>query len=311
MRLKTLTRWVTASVTGLLLVSSLQADPPPVAVNFNRDIRPLLSEACFRCHGPDEAGRQADLRLDQEANARAVHGGGMAPIVPRQPEQSEVYRRLVSSDPAERMPPPDSPAQLKPAEIQLIRRWIEEGAVWQDHWAFCPPETTPPPRKPDSDWVRNDIDRFVLAQLHSRGQHPMAPADPRQLIRRVTFDLTGLPPTSEEISRFLADSSPDAYERVVDRLLQSPRYGERMAVQWLDAARYADTHGFALDTERTMWRWRDWVIDAFNQNMPFDQFTIEQLAGDLLPNATVSQKIATGFNRNHVINSEFGAIPEE
>ncbi len=209
------------------------------------------------------------------------------------------------------MPPPDSSAQLKPGDYQLIRRWIEAGAPWEDHWAFRAVRASTRFDAPLGDGVRNGIDDFVLRELRSHGKQPSPAAGKRQLIRRVTFDLTGLPPTPEELASFLADDSPDAYERVVDRLLQSPRYGERMAVHWLDAARYADTHGFALDTERSMWRWRDWVIDAFNQNMPFDQFTIEQIAGDLLPKATASQKIATGFNRNHVINSEFGAIPEE
>lgn len=303
--------WQAGWVVLLLMVGVAQAAAPPGPVSFDRDIRPLLSETCFRCHGPDQAARQADLRLDQKDKALATGKSGKAPIVPGQPDQSEAYRRISSTDPDDRMPPKDSPRQLKASDVQLIRRWIEQGANWQDHWAFRAPNVVTKSKPLTSDWVNNGIDEFVLRQLQSRGLRPSRQADKRQLLRRVTFDLTGLPPTRDEINNLLADDSPDAYERVVDRLLRSPRYGERMAVQWLDAARYADTHGFALDTERSMWRWRDWVIDAFNQNMPFDQFTIEQLAGDLLPEATASQKIATGFNRNHVINSEFGAIPDE
>jgi hypothetical protein len=303
--------WQMGSLVLLLLAGAAQADPPPAAVSFDREIRPLLSEACFRCHGPDQAARQAELRLDQKDSALATRESGKTPIVPGKPAESEAYRRITSADPEERMPPPDAPRQLKNTDIQLIRRWIEDGANWQDHWAFRAPNVSANLKPQTSGRARNGIDEFVLRQLQTNGLNPSPEANQQQLLRRVTFDLTGLPPTREEIRDFLADESPDAYERVVDRLLRSPRYGERMAVQWLDAARYADTHGFALDTERSMWRWRDWVIDAFNQNMPFDQFTIEQLAGDLLPEATTAQKIATGFNRNHVINGRVSGRPRQ
>jgi hypothetical protein len=195
--------------------------------------------------------------------------------------------------------------------MALLRRWIEEGAPWEEHWSLRPPREERPPEVSRSDWPRNPIDRFVLARLEEEGLAPSPQADPTTLIRRATQDLTGLPPTPEEIDAFLADESPDAYEKVVDRLLESPRYGERMALEWLDLARYADTHGFHIDSQRDMWRWRDWTIRAFNENMPYDQFTVEQLAGDLLPDPTLDQRIATGFNRNNMVNFEGGAIAEE
>ena len=209
------------------------------------------------------------------------------------------------------MPPPDSGHALTPRQIELLRRWIDEGAKWDTHWAYTAPARRDPPAVNHAQWARNPIDQFILARLEREGLTPSPEADKTTLLRRVTYDLTGLPPTPAEVDAFLADRSPDAYEKRVDALLQSPRYGERMAVPWLDAARYADTHGYHIDSLRDMWPWRDWVIDAFNRNLPFDQFTIEQLAGDLLPNATLEQKIASGFNRNHMINFEGGAIAEE
>ena len=282
----------------------------PQTVEFNRDIQPILSDNCYQCHGPDKEQRQSDLRLDTQAGAFADLGGYRA-IVSGNPEKSALFQRIASDDQAERMPPTDSGKQLSPRQIALVRRWIEQGAHWQKHWSFIPPQRHSLPQVANAHWPRTAIDSFILARLEREGLAPSPEADKVTLIRRVTLDLTGLPPTPSEVDTFLADESPDAYETVVERLLKSPRYGERMATRWLDAARYADTSGYQNDGPRTMWRWRDWVIDALNSNMPFDQFTIEQLAGDMLPNATVPQRIATGFNRNHRGNSEGGIIPEE
>jgi hypothetical protein len=285
----------------------LGADNRPATVVFNRDIRPILSDNCFQCHGPDKATRKAKLRVDQEASVfkeRKV-------IVPGNPGKSEVYQRLIAKDDKERMPPVSSGHKLTARQIELVRQWIEHGAKWQKHWSLIAPQRPELPAAKQKSWPRNPIDYFILARLEQEGMKPSAEADRTTLIRRVTLDLTGLPPTPAEVDDFLADKSDLAYEKVVDRLLRSPRYGERMASRWLDAARYADTNGYQTDGERIMWRWRDWVIEAFNNNMPFDQFTIEQIAGDMLPGATLEQKIATGFNRNHRGNSEGGVIPEE
>jgi mono/diheme cytochrome c family protein len=283
------------------------ADRP---VAFNRDIRPIFSDVCFQCHGPDKAKRKAGFRLDTEEGAFAgLRKGGRA-IVPGDLAKSELYRRITAKG-DERMPPAKSGHILTTEQIELIRRWIEQGAKWQKHWSLIKPERPMLPTVKTRDWPRSPIDTFVLARLEAAGLEPTPEADRATLIRRVTLDLTGLPPTPAEVDAFLADRSPRAYEKVVDRLLQSPRFGERMAAPWLDAARYADTNGYQNDGDRTMWRWRNWVIEAYNRNMPFDQFTIEQLAGDMLPNATLEQKIATGFNRNHRGNAEGGIIPEE
>jgi hypothetical protein len=300
---------LTLALTGVV-GRTVAAEPLPRTVEFNRDIRPILSDTCFQCHGPDKAKRKADLRLDTEAGAFADLGGSRV-LVPGRPDKSELYLRITTEDPKERMPFPGSGRKLSQRQIDLIRRWIEQGAKWQKHWAFLPPRRHPLPVVKNPSWTRNAIDAFILDRLEREGLAPSAEADRITLIRRVTLDLTGLPPTIAEVDAFLADRSPDAFERVVDRLLSSPRLGERLATRWLDAARYADTNGYQTDGDRTMWRWRDWVIEAFNRNMPFDQFTIEQLAGDLLPHATLSQKIATGFNRNHRGNAEGGIIPEE
>jgi hypothetical protein len=293
-------------VCGLCLVmvcrANSQAGPAPI--EFNRDIRPILSDACFQCHGPDKAKRKAKLHFDTEEGARAVLGAG-------KPAESELIRRITAAEPDKRMPPPSSGHALKPSQIALLTRWVAEGAKWQKHWSLLMPERPALPPIKNSAWPRNGIDHFVLARLEKEGLSPSPEADRITLLRRVTLDLTGLPPTPAEVDAYLADSASDAYEKVVDRLLRSPRYGEHMARHWLDAARYADTNGYQTDGERTMWRWRDWVIDAFNANMPFDRFTIEQIAGDMIPGATLSQKIATGFNRNHRGNSEGGVIPEE
>ena len=279
-------------------------------VDFNRDIRPLLSDKCFHCHGPDESTREADLRLDSREGLQADLGGHSA-VVPGDLKASELIARITAADPDERMPPAGSGRTLTQPQIELISDWIRQGAVWKTHWSFVPPTRPELPKVGPADWPKNSIDRFVLQRLQREGLRPAPPANKETLIRRVTFDLTGLPPTLPEIDAFLADDSADAYESLVDRLLKSPRYGERMAMQWLDAARYADTHGYSLDRRRVMWPWRDWVIWAYNHNMPFDQFMIEQLAGDLLPEATVAQRVATGFNRNHPIQSEGGVIDEE
>jgi hypothetical protein len=280
-------------------------------IGFNREIRPILSENCYACHGPDAGSKKIRLRLDTEAGARADLGRGRRAIVPGAPERSEMIRRITHRDEALRMPPVDSPHRLTEREITLLTEWIRQGAPWEAHWAFVRPQRPTLPRVSQKEWVRNEIDTFVLSRLEEAGLRPSPEADRATLLRRLSFDLTGLPPTTAELDAFLTDTSPNAYEKVVDRLLASPRYGERMAFKWLDAARYADTNGYQIDGERFMWRWRDWVIDAFNRDMPFDQFTIEQLAGDLLPNPTMEQRIATAFNRNHRLNSEDGIVPEE
>ncbi len=287
----------------LLILGSVSPGDEPL--RFNRDVRPILSEKCYACHGPDEKTRAADLRLDieQEAKASAIVEGSAA--------ESELVDRISSTDPELRMPPPDSGKQLTASEIEILRRWIAEGAAYKGHWSFLPPQRPDPPEVTDENWIRNSIDRFVLARLDAEQLKPSPEADRYALIRRLSLDLTGLPPTIDEINDFVSDKSDDAYEKVVDRLLRSNRYGEHMARYWMDAARYADTNGYQYDLEREQWVWRDWVIHALNTNMPFDQFTLEQLAGDLLPNASDSQRLATGFHRNHPITIEGGVIDEE
>ena len=279
-------------------------------VDFNRQIRPILSNHCFACHGPDEKVREAGLRLDLKEGLFEKRGNYHL-VVPGDSSESRLFQRISAEHEVARMPPPQFDRKLSQEQIQLIERWIEEGAQWQNHWAFVAPKKPPVPEVQNSRWARNPIDRFVLARLEQEGLEPSPETDRITLLRRVTLDLTGLPPSLDEIETFLSDDSADAYERVVDRLLGSPHYGERMAMEWLDVSRYADTHGYHIDSHRDMWLWRDWVIDAFQKNLPFDRFTIEQVAGDLLPDATHEQKIATGFNRNHMINFEGGAIPEE
>ncbi len=277
-------------------------------LDFNRDIRPILSDTCFKCHGPDEKQRMANLRLD-ETEGLFTDRGGYRIIVPGNAAQSKLYQKISSTDESFRMPPTYSGRSLTAKQIELIKEWIDQGAKWEMLWSFVPPKRPPVPEVKDKDWPRNPIDNFVLARLESEGLKPSPEADKATLLRRVYFDLTGLPPTPAEIDAFVADRSPDAYEKRVDQLLASPHYGERMAMPWLDMARYADTHGYHIDSLRDMWAWRDWVIKAFNQNLPYDEFTVEQIAGDLLPNATMDQKIASGFNRNHMITLEGGAIP--
>jgi hypothetical protein len=286
----------TRVLAALLLLAGCVAGAGPTG--FNRDVRPILSDKCFTCHGPDAAAKKVPLRLDSEAAAKAV-------IEPGDPEHSRLMQRVRAAKPALRMPPVHSGLTLSEADIATLEAWIREGAKWEKHWSFIPPV-----RQPVPDGI-HPIDYFVRRQLERAGLKPSPEAGRETLIRRVTLDLTGLPPTPAEVDAFVNDKSPNAYEKLVDRLLASPRYGERMAVRWLDAARYADTNGYQFDGERVMWRWRDWVIESFNRNQPYDRFTVEQIAGDLLPHATLDQKIATGFNRNHRANTEDGIIPEE
>jgi mono/diheme cytochrome c family protein len=284
---------------------------PAAQVDFNRQIRPILSDHCFACHGPDEGKRKAGLRLDREEDAFRTLKSGRAALVAGKPEDGTLVERILTKDPDEVMPPPEHGKPLSPAQVEVLQAWVRQGARWQQHWSFIAPTTPEPPRVKDARWPRNAIDTFVLSRLESEGLKPNPEADPVSLQRRVTLDLTGLPPTVEEVDAFLADKRPDAYERLVDRLMESRHYGERVGQNWLDLARYADTSGYHFDGVRFMWLWRDWVIDAFNADKPFDQFTVEQLAGDLLPNPTVSQRVATGFVRNNMTNDEGGADPDE
>ena len=296
-------------IIAAFCVPAASAQGIPVAAEFNRDIRPILADKCWVCHGPDAKNKNIRLRLDSEAAAKADLGGRAA-IVAGDAAASEAITRIKSENKARRMPPVYSGMTLTQAEIATLERWVQDGAKWEKHWAFLPVRRLKPPAG-GSKWPRNDIDRFILARLTAAGLAPSPEADPATLIRRVSLDLTGLPPTPAEVDAFLADPSDAAYEKLVEGLLASPRFGERMATPWLAAARYADTNGYQYDGERVMWRWRDWVIHTFNRNLPFDQFVLEQLAGDLLPNPTLDQRIATGFNRNHRSNTEVGIIPEE
>lgn len=288
-------------------------------IQFNRDIRPILSETCFHCHGPDEEGRRADLRLDIAGGATGDLGGYQA-IKPGELDDSEAWTRITSDDPDSLMPPPESHLVLNGEQKTLLKRWIQQGAKYEGHWAFISPQSPEIPEvnfadaKGEATWVRGAIDSLVAARLAEAGISPSVEADPRTLIRRLTLDLTGLPPTVEQTRGFVGDyesRGEAAYQDAVKRLLSSQHFGERMAVPWLDQARYADTNGYSIDGGRDVWLWRDWVIQAYNDNMPFDQFVTQQLAGDLLPDATDAQRIATGFNRNHMITHEGGTIPEE
>ncbi len=304
---------------------TIAQDAQPRPVEFNREILPILSDHCFQCHGPDGQQREAALRLDQRDGLFAVRNG-QSIVMAGDPDQSLLFARVSSTDSSERMPPENSGLALTPEQIRVIRNWIAQGAVWQPHWAFVAPNRPLPPNVQDNSWCLGTVDRFVLARLEAEGLAPAPPTDRATLLRRATLDLTGLPPTPREVDDFLEDLSPAAYERVVDRLLASPRFGERMALGWLDLARYADTSGYQNDGPRSMWRWREWVIESLNADMPFDRFTIAQMAGDLLPGpnpqhlygedrlddpARLRQLIATGFHRNHRGNAEGGIIPEE
>ena len=298
------------AVLGLSSVSAEQSESAQATVNYNLDVRPILADNCFACHGPDAKARQADLRLDTKAGAFS-EPSGYPVIVPGKPEESELHLRIASNDDHYRMPPADFNKTLTSEQIEVVTQWIREGAKWEDHWAFTVPVRPTLPDVKNPDWVRNPIDAFILSRLEKEKLSPASEADKRTLIRRLSFDLTGLPPTREEIHKFLEDDSPDAYEKMIDAFMTKPEYGEHLGRFWLDVARYGDTHGLHLDNYREMWPYRDWVIEAFNKNMPFDQFTIEQLAGDLLPEPTLEQQIATGFNRCHVTTSEGGSIDEE
>lgn len=275
------------------------------SVSFNRDIRPILSNNCYSCHGPDKSTRKAKLRIDNQKDAHEET------IVPGKPEESEFYYRISTDDEDDMMPHPDSTKSLTQGEKDLLKRWIEEGAEYEKHWAYVAPKPTEPPVIENRSWTKNPIDQFVLARLAVEGLSPVQEAERRTLIRRVSLDLIGLPPTPQEVEDFVSDAASDAYEKLVDRVLNSPAYGEHMARFWLDAARYGDTHGLHLDNYREIWPYRDWVISAFNDNKSFDDFLLEQMAGDLLPNPNLNQLIATGFNRAHVTTNEGGSIDEE
>jgi len=279
------------------------------AVDFSRDIRPILSDTCFKCHGPDAAERSAGLRLDTEEGIQEDLGGHQA-VVPGKLDESELINRLITDDLDLRMPPVDSGRELKADQIELLKAWVKQGAKWDQHWSFVQPTQVVPPVS-DSDWVRSPIDQFILRKMQKKGLSPNPDAEKAMLLRRLSLDIVGLPPTLEMVHSFVADTSPDAYEKQVDQLLSSSQYGEHMARYWLDAARYGDTHGLHLDNYREMWLYRDWVVDAFNRNLSYDQFVTEQLAGDLLEQATQSQVIASGFNRAHVTTAEGGSISAE
>ncbi|MFO1481779.1 MAG: PSD1 and planctomycete cytochrome C domain-containing protein [Verrucomicrobiaceae bacterium] len=297
--------WLLAHLLALAVESRAES------VRYNRDIRPILSDNCFACHGPDKANQKGGLRLDVREQAMKPAKSGDVAIVPGDTGKSALIIRIESGDEDEMMPPVKSHKTLTKEQKAKLKQWITEGANYEKHWAFIPPVAAKLPEVKLAGWPRNDIDRFVLSRLEAEGLSPSAEATKEALIRRVTLDLTGLPPTLAEVDAFVSDASPQAFEKVVERLLRSPRYGERMAVDWLDAARYADSNGYQVDRDRELWPWRDWVIRAFNDNKRFDQFTIEQLAGDLLPGASLEQKIATGFHRNHMLNEEGGVLADE
>ncbi|HSI62148.1 MAG TPA: PSD1 and planctomycete cytochrome C domain-containing protein, partial [Candidatus Saccharimonadia bacterium] len=313
------------TLTGFVLVGLGGFVPGAEKLDFNRDIQPILSENCYHCHGPDKAERKGGLRLDEEKAAKETKDG-LTAVLAGKSADSEIIKRIFSHDPDEVMPTPKSNRKLTAKQRETLKRWIDEGAVWGKHWAFERIESPPIPDvstletsqstpenqiKNQKSKIINSIDAFIRARLAQEKLEPSPEASKETLIRRVTLDLTGVPPTPEEVEAFLKDTSPQAYEKVVDRLLQSPRYGERWSWDWLDAARYADTNGYQGDPTRTMWPWRDWVVQAINNNMPYDQFTVWQIAGDLMPGASLEQKLATGFNRNHMFNGEGGRIPEE
>jgi hypothetical protein len=299
---------------GLLILASFfvpSAMAEDSQVEFLRDVRPILSGHCFKCHGPDEEARKSKLRLDIREEALKPVKSGKIAIQPNDPDKSELVRRILTSDTDDQMPPPEAKLPLSEKDKAILKQWVASGAEYKTHWAFLKPTQTALPPVKNKSWPRNEIDFFVLARLEKEGLKPSPPADKYTLVRRVYLDLIGLPPTPEQADAFVQDASPDAYEKLLDHLLESPHYGERWARRWLDLARYADTNGYEKDRPRSMWPYRDWVINALNADMPFDQFTLEQLAGDMLPNATASQIIATGFHRNSMINEEGGVDPQE
>jgi hypothetical protein len=289
-------------------------DQVPDVVSYNFNIRPILSDKCYKCHGPDASKRQAGLRLDDPTSAfKALKDDPNAHVlVPGSPEQSELFRRVSTGDTSDTMPPSNSNLKrLTPHEIDLVRKWIKQGAKFEKHWAFVPPKALPVPEVKDKTWPKNPIDNFILQKQEQYGLSHNPEADKERLLKRLCFDLTGLPPSLDMMNKFLADKSPDAYEKVVDQLMASPAYGEKMALHWMDVSRFADSHGYQDDNYRSQWPWRDWVIHAFNEDLPYDKFITWQLAGDQIPNATKEQLLATGFNRNHKITEEGGVINEE
>lgn len=311
-------RWLSViAVFGLFLgiailwTARYVGGPNAGRLSFNQTIQPILSENCYACHGPDPGARKAGLRLDRGEFAFTAHEKYGPAIIRGNPDKSPLVQRIESDNPKVRMPPPEARHTLKPEQIALLRQWIKEGAVYEEHWSFIAPKRPALPETEDQGWARTPIDRFVLSRLEKEGLRPSVGADKPTLIRRVTYDLTGLPPTPVEVAEFLADGSPNAYEKVVDRLLASPRYGEHRAHYWLDVARYGDTHGLHLDNFRSIWPYRDYVIKSFNQNKPFDQFVTEQIAGDLLPKKTLDTLIASAFLRAGISSGEGGTLIEE
>jgi hypothetical protein len=302
---------VLAGLSGIFSGLPSRAAGQGPTVDFNQDIRPILSKNCFACHGQDAAHRATRMRLDRRDSATKEQKSGATPIVAGAPEKSELYRRITAKDEDERMPPKETNNHLTPAQVGLLKLWIKQGAPYAEHWSFVKPQRWPLPMVKDQSWPRNGLDYFVLTRLEREGFRPTEEADRFTLLRRVSLDLRGLPPTPAEVDIFARDTSPDAYEKAVDRFLKDPAYGERWARMWLDLARYADSAGYGSDPLRTIWRYRDWVIDAFNRNLPYDRFTLEQIAGDLLPNATLEQRIATAFHRNTMTNTEGGTDREE
>jgi hypothetical protein len=302
---------VLANLCGLIVGMAPGVMAADKAVDFNRDVRPILSKNCFACHGQDNTHRAAKLRLDRRDSALQKRKKGTTAVIPGQPEQSELVRRITTADEADRMPPKETGNPLTSGQIATLRRWVEQGAPYAEHWAFVKPTRWPLPAVKERSWLRNGLDHFVLTRLEQEGLRPSPEADRFTLLRRASLDLRGLPPTPQEVDAFARDKSPEAYEQAVDRILKDPAYGERWARMWLDQARYADSAGYGSDPLRTIWRYRDWVIDAFNRNLPYDQFTIEQIAGDLLPNPTIEQKMATAFHRNTMTNTEGGTDREE
>ncbi|MCA9059617.1 MAG: DUF1549 domain-containing protein, partial [Planctomycetaceae bacterium] len=296
----------------LLLFASVVSVHADERIDFASQIKPLLSDRCYTCHGPDAANRAAELRLDlpDEARKPLASDGAAHAIVPGAPDQSVLLQRVFADDPDLVMPPPDSRLSLTANEKELLKRWIEQGAEWQLHWAFVAPQKAALPSVKLPNWCRNEIDHFVLSRMETAGLSPAAPTDRARLLRRATFDLTGLPPTITELDSFLADDSPQAFEKVVDRLLAAPQFGERMAADWMDVSRYSDTYGYQVDRDRFVWPWRDWVIDAFNSDKPYDRFVIEQLAGDELPDSDESTVIATGMLRLGTWDDEPNDIEE-
>jgi hypothetical protein len=311
MQQRTLLRLVLAGLLGVLPSLPARAADKPEPVDYNRDVRPILSKNCFACHGQDDSHRRARLRLDRREGATLKLRDGRTAVVPGSPEKSELLRRVAADDPDVRMPPAETGNRLTPAQVAVLRRWVAEGAPYAEHWAFVKPRRPPLPAVRDRSWPRNDLDFFVLARLEKEGLHPTEEADRFTLLRRASLDLRGLPPSPQEVEQFARDTSPDAYEKMVDRFLADPAYGERWGRVWLDLARYADSAGYGSDPLRTIWRYRDWVIDAYNRNLPYDRFTIEQVAGDLLPNPTLEQRMATAFHRNTMTNTEGGTDREE